>query len=98
MRFAHYSIDRLAIAFAIQIIAPTITPQNAPLMPKRVIPLAAIRNVSAGASNWVGCLNAAEMEPINAGISASPATAVMRGSGARFASEVISAAAKESKI
>ena len=30
-----------------------------------------------------------------AGISASPATAVMRGSGARLASEVISAAAKE---
>lgn len=42
---------RLPRIFDTQISAPTTTPQNAPLTPKSVMPLAAIRKVRAGASN-----------------------------------------------
>ena len=52
---------------------PSTNPQNAPLTPNRVIPLAAVRKVSAGASSWPGLLKADRRQPTSARINARPA-------------------------
>ena len=49
--FLRHGVLRLPRIFDTQISSPTKTPQNAPLTPKSVMPLAAIRKVMAGDPN-----------------------------------------------
>ena len=77
---------RMLAFLVIQTRAPKSNPQNAPLTPKRVIPLATIRKVKAGASMPANSSPTAPLRAAtNDGIRASPASPVMRASGARVA-------------
>ena len=72
--------------------APTISPQNAPLMPSKVMPLAVMAKVKAGASSWVSASKLALIARIKAGISARPANPVIKPAGAMLAMVATNAA------
>ena len=79
-------------------ITPITTPQKAPLTLNSDMPLAVNRKVSAGASIWDGSENATLIDAVSAGISASPATAVINPAGASAAIFMMAAEKNASKI